>query len=29
MKKIYISLAIFAGSLLAAGCNDGFLDKAP
>lgn len=29
MKKIYISLAIFAGSLLATGCNDGFLDKAP
>lgn len=29
MKKIYISLAIFAGSLLATGCNDSFLEKAP
>ncbi len=29
MKKIYLSLAIFAGSLLATGCNDSFLEKSP
>lgn len=29
MRKIYITLAIVAGSLLTTGCNDSFLDKAP